>query len=295
MFNDKSNIFSKYLEIIEEAFARKKGSPSQGSGGTSKFGRTTGVKADTSTKPASSPKAEKNRRDFIYNTSIEEAINDGRLLDINSELSDNKDVSNFLKEMDKIGGKHILNNNEGGLVVYWMDYPKVVAFLSDKGNKGANILKSAFIEKMKSDPVWSRKLGFKKFSPKAIEEFSKDQENWWYSMPMKEVEGGTGVRQQGSFLGVRTDDKGRGGKANIMPTGNSGEGLRKRFGPLGVDAPIQAGEGSPDEAPRTPLKGYQPRSKGIGRILAKPSNKPKPKRSKIKKESYEPFIKVIPF
>jgi len=304
MYNDENGIFGEYLRVIEEAMMspeRSEKSPEEKTA-TRKFGLTTGVKADTSTKWEMSPAEFWKGTDENRQNAAEEAIRDNRFLDL-SELVDS--LSPVAKdEFDK----GILNDPVLQYRVYWFDIPRVINYLSlaktslfksKQAKIAADRMEDRVIEYFKKEPYWRKRLGFKLMGSKEqLENLSKQEYNeWTYSIPkVATAGGGTGSRLKTTSIKPRTDVEGRGGEASIVSP-RASENIEDRV-PTATTV-----------LPQTPdtkkLNAYEPQSKGIQDILKKPKEETKKKTSpkkkttskkkKVTKESYEPFIKVIPF
>ena len=298
MINDEIFIFGKYLEIINEAMMspeRSEKTPEEKTA-TRKFGLTTGVKADTSTKWEMSPGEFGKGTDENRQKAAENAIRDNRFLDLN-EIVDG--LSPIAKDEFDRG---ILNDPVLQYRVYWFDIPRVINYLSlakttlfksKQAKLAADEIEDRVIQYFKSEPYWRKRLGFKLMGSKEqIENLSKQEYNeWTYSIPkVATAGGGTGSRLKATSIKPRTDIEGRGGEASIVSPRRS-ENIEDRV-PTATTA-----------LPQTPdtrkLNDYEPQSKGIQDILKKPKKKSTPKNKKpskkVTKESYEPFIKVIPF
>lgn len=277
MFGEEKNIFERYLTILTEAEmmpSEKSIKTPEEKTGTRKFGLTTGVTADTSTKWAMSPDEFWRGTDEVRRNTIDKAIKENRYLD----LSDY--VDGLSGEAKKEFDKGILNDPMLGYRVYWFDIPRIINYLvlAKKDflkNKSAisiaDKMEDAVIRYFKTEPYWRKKLGFKIFGNKEqIENLSKQEVGEWsYSMPTVAAKGGTGSRLKKTSIKPRTDIEGRGSEASLVEP-RTAEKIEKRIPTVTTKLP---------QTEKTKkLKGSEPRSKGIKRIISK-----------------ESFIRIIPF
>lgn len=304
MFNDEKSIFEKYLDIITEAMMspEESGKSPEEKTATRKFGLSTGIKADTSTKWEMSPAEFWRGTDETRQNAVEDAIQNNKFLDL-------KEIIDSLPQSAKDEFDNgLLNDPLLQYRVYWFDIPRVINYLtlakntlfnSKQAKIAADKIEDKVIQYFKSEPYWRKKLGFKLMGDKQqIENLSKQEYNQWhYSIPKVATSGGgTGSRLKVTSIKPRTDVEGRGGEASIVSTRPS-EKIEDRV-PTATTA-----------IPQTPetkkLNDYIPQSQGIQDIIKTPekrtkqTSKPKKKttkpKKKITKESYQPFIRLIPF
>lgn len=197
----------------------------------------------------------------------------------------------------------------------------------------ARYLKNKLIERMLDIPAWYFRLkdsgmDIPDGKPNGvlllrIDHWCKKPENKHYNLPVDVFEDGT-IRRKTSFVDYKSHEGGEKIQADIMPSGDS-DSERRNFERRGIEtsAPIEGNPDTPylpkrntpediapsigeperervDDEPMLPPKAvrkYKPKP-----IRTTPTTpkviKPKPKKTEtkaLKKESYERFIKLIPF
>lgn len=313
MYNDEISIFGKYLEIINEA----KGV------GTRIFGRGTGLSIKDVGTTGMSPEEDERLKSIKRDVKTSEALSENQYIDFDQIHNDappeiQKALKQFKKETvyhdrrsGEMSGRFVETtpDNTKDYITYDIDLPIIIAHANDYvvgrkpisrlATKGAKYYMLKHIEHMKNVPMWIEKLKdkFKNDDVDSIDinriiDYSSSQEAWEYTNRMKRVRGGTGFRRQGVGLKPRALG-GFGSEAPLMPKGTSSRELKdlEQRLPDVTTAILQ----TPDTEK---LNAYEPQSKGIQDILKKPKEEPKKKpakKKKVTKESYEPFIKVIPF
>lgn len=361
--NDEMLIFEKYMDIREALVrpARKEGEEAK-FGSARKFGAVTGISADTSTAPALGDMAGERMRNQVKQDYIDFCMSHGEYLDIKDIMDEcprekRGIVEAFASELDSIS-ENILETHD--YKIFYFDFPKMIeilnqyakqiiddptakdgaAYIRNEAIKAFQTMLNDKIHQKEEDPdtynklpssyrdlleSWMSKKSRIRIDPIG---FAKDPKNHWYSQPMTTSgeTSGTGVKTQKAFIKARTDDEGRGSKADLMPTGSGEEGFGDREvkvnRPLGKMEPERmykpveyktphnlagATLANPDrekyqEQPKkkeTPKKKEAPKKKEESSKKKAPEKKAPEKKKetpkkKVTKESYQ-FFKIISF